>query len=123
MAHAPHAGHDFLQRAFVVGELPAQLLDHAVDVIELGLLRHLRGEADHRPRGHVDRAVHPIHLGQLFRRRRRGSARFGSFFVGMAAGPGDAVAVADRAVIVYPKRCRVVAATTVAGTAAAVAAV
>ena len=57
-AHAPDAGDNFLEGALVLGELAAQFLDHAVDVVELGLVAGRGGQADHGA-GHV--AVDAVH--------------------------------------------------------------
>ena len=46
---ASDARDDLLQLAFVVGELAAELLDHGVDVVELGRVAGGDGEAGHGP--------------------------------------------------------------------------
>jgi hypothetical protein len=63
-AHAADAGDDLLEGALVVGELAAQLLYHAVDVVELGLVTGRGGEGHHAA-GHVG-AVDAVHGSELW---------------------------------------------------------
>jgi hypothetical protein len=69
LAHSSNPSDDILKSALVLSELSAELLDHAVDIVELGLLSHLGRQADHGARGHIGSPVHAVHDDEMRRRK------------------------------------------------------
>lgn len=62
-AHPSKTRDDILGDATILRKLPAQLFDHAINVVELGLLAGRSGHAAHAV-GHIA-AVHSVHEDEL----------------------------------------------------------